>query len=213
MTPSWQLVQPSLNLTRKNFESIIVIVLLPVLLTLLGSLLITKGSHNLGNFIEVIGVIWLVINAPVSYYLQLAAARGGQPGIRECYASGLPYFWRVIGFEIWFSVLMLIGLVLLIVPGLIVLRRYYLTPFYIIDRKLDIGAAMTAAHQETNLVAGFVWGTIGVVVAFAIVASILSVAGPVGVVAADFVALIYLFGPVLRYREIAKANHHKPHSA
>lgn len=204
LSPSWDLVNPSVQLVRQNFEPIVFINLLPALVMLLGSVLL-RHSQQRGIAIEAVGGLWLLVNAPVTYYLQLAASHGRRPATSECYSRGLPYFWRLLGFEIVFLILLAIGLFLLIVPGLIVLRRYYLTPFYIIDQRLGIFAAMRSSHADTQPLAGYIWGTIGVGIAIAILAAFVSSLTVIGAIASAFVGLIYLFGPALRYREVIAA--------
>lgn len=192
-------------LVRSNFDQVLFINLLPALVVSLGGLVLAKDK-GLGIVIEAIGLLWILISTPVSYYLQIRATKGQPPTALDCYRRGLPYFWRIIGFEIWYSVLLLVGLVLLIVPGLVVLNRYFLTPFYIVDQNLGLGPAMSASRADAEHAAGYIWGTVGVLVAFAILASIVSYIALIGVILSAFVALMYLFGPVLRYREVAQTD-------
>lgn len=203
MTPSWDLVRPSVNLLLKNSEAVITIVLLPTLAMVLGSML-TLTDYRTGLIVTSIGGLWRFINVPVSIYLQASAASGKNPSISECYRRGLSYWPKVIGFEIVFFFMTLIGLILLVVPGLIIIRRYYLTPFYIVKQNLSIKKAMRLAERQTKPVAGYVWGVIGVMLAFALLASIIANIRIVGVILAAFISLIYLFGPALRWREISK---------
>ncbi|MGH7238288.1 MAG: hypothetical protein ACREGF_07170, partial [Candidatus Saccharimonadales bacterium] len=87
-------------------------------------------------------------------------------------------------------------------PGLIIIRRYYLTPLYIIGNKMTIADAMRASAEQTKPVSSYVWGMIGVIVVFGIIAAFLANIGFVGPILAVLVSMIYFFGPALRWREI-----------
>lgn len=205
LTPSWEFVQPSIRLVIKNYEAIIFIELLPTLLTAFGALIISS-NHSLGLVAIIVGVAWRVINMPISYYLQLKAAQGKVPSLGECYSRGLPFWPRIIAFEILFSIMLLIGVILLIIPALIVFRRYFLTPYYIVSKNLPIGAAMDASANQTRPVSAFVWGTIGVMLAFTVLASLASSVSFIGPILAALISLIYFFGPVLRWQEVSRAG-------
>lgn len=204
LTPSWSLVRPSVELVKENYETVLIVVLLPALLTDFGSLTLAN-SQLTGLTIIGIGVFWRLINLPVSYYLQTKAASGKSPTLAECYRRGLPFGLKIIAFEIFFFIITVIGLILLIVPGLIIFRRYYLTPFYIVKSGLPIDAAMHASAEDTRPVSGFVWGTVGVIVAFSFLALFVSLIRYLGPILAALVSLIYFFGPALRWREISRS--------
>lgn len=203
MTPSWELVQPSLALVRKNYEAILIIVLLPALLSEYGAL-VYSGKKPIAIIIIAVALVWRLLNVPVSYYLQLRAASGKVPTIAECYRRGLPFWLRIVGFEILFVIMLIIGFVLLIVPGLVVLRRYYLTPYYIINKDLPIGAAMKMSARETKPVSGWVWGMFGVMLVFIFLQATISSIKFIGPIIAVLISLIYLFGPALRWQEVSR---------
>lgn len=204
LTPSWSLVRPSLDLVRQNSEAVIFIILLPALLLDFGSLIIAS-SRLTGLVIIIVGIIWRIFNISVSDYLQVKAASGKTVSVAECYRRGLRFWLRIVAFEILFGIMILIGLILVIVPGLIVLRRYYYTPFYIINKDMSIGAAMRASASDTLPVSGWVWGTFGVTFAFAILALLLTSIRYIGPLLAALVSLIYFFGTALRWREVSRA--------
>lgn len=210
MTPSWNLLRPSVELVVKMPEQVIVLVLLPSLLTVLGSVLALHDT-SAGLGVRALGGLWILVNVAATYYLQLAGARGQTPSLAECYRDSWHYYWRILGFTILFSVMLLVGLVLLIVPGLIVLRRYFLAFFYILDDDLSIRDAMKKCSSQTKPFAANVWGVLGVVVAVAFlsaaIASLIFATVPsVGAVVAAIFSLSYLFLPAMRYLEIKKAS-------
>lgn len=205
LTPSWELVRPSLDRLRQNSEAVIIIVLLPALLVDFGSLMVVN-NRLVGVLALLVAAVWRLLNLPVSYYLQTKVAGGKTPSVGECYNRGLPFWFKIVGFEIWFAILVAIGFILLIIPGLIMLRRYFFTPFYIISKNLPISQAMTASRRQTLPVSGWVWGMFGVVFAFAVLSAIVTEVPFIGPILAALVSLIYFFGPALRWQEVKRGG-------
>jgi hypothetical protein len=209
-TPAWKLFKPSLQLLRRNFEAVAVIAVLPALLIILGGSLseddaIVSGRLLLGTLIMFAAGALLFLNVSVAYYFQLRVIGGGRPGIVECYRNGLRYLPRVFGLMILTGLLVTGGMLLLIVPGLILFRRYILAPFFLVDEDLGIREAMQRSAAATKPARRHVWDVIGLLIAVGVVASTLtqSIPSPYGEIASILVGIPYIFGPALRYREIA----------
>jgi hypothetical protein len=217
MTNSWDLVKPSLELVKKHVEQVIYLFLLPSLTYGLGSLLLggdakiehldnLTGRQELGVIILLIGFIWSLLNLAPSVYFRVRVGKGKSPSIGECYRKGLPYFWRLWAVDILVGLVVIIGLVLLIVPGIIFLRRYYLAPYYLIDKKLGIIESMKRSSHDSKPVSGYIWGVIGVQVVFSLIGSGLSLLPALGIVLSALVGYVCLFVPVLRYKEVLAAT-------
>ncbi len=210
LTPSWNFFSKDLELLRQRIEQITVIVILPTLVIDLGSLL-TPSHALVGWLVLIIGVIWWLVNIGASYYLQISAAKGKLVSTADCYKKSWRFIARIIGFTIIFTVLTLVGFLLLIVPGLIVLRRYILTTFYIVDQDMSIGQAMEHSARQTKPVAGYVWGTIGVLVVLLLAVTLISslfIAIPgATVIISALLSPAYFFILALRYNDIVKNSH------
>ncbi|MGH7195544.1 MAG: hypothetical protein ACREGA_02080 [Candidatus Saccharimonadales bacterium] len=217
-TPSWNFVRPSLQLWRQHYSSLIVLVLLPLFVLQLGETLarghaagrqsvsILSFNSNLtlaSSLIIIIGALWTIINAPALYYLLVQAAKGKNPALAACYRYGLKRFWRILGLRIAVFVIVAIGFILLIVPGVILLRRYYLANYYLIDQDLSIAESMRKSADESKPVSGYVYGTIGVTLVFALIAGVVSsILGAAGIIG-TLISYVYLFAAALRYHEVA----------
>jgi hypothetical protein len=166
-------------------------------------------SHILIGWLVLLGgVSWWLLNIGASYYLQLSAAKEKIVSTADCYRKSWLYIGRILAFTILFSVIVLAGFLLLIVPGAIVLRRYILTPYYIVDQNLSIRQAMGKSAKQTKPVAGFVWGTMGVIVvlllAITVISSIFfSIPGATVIVSA-LLSPAYFFILALRFNDIVK---------
>lgn len=205
MTGSWQLLPRGIVLLRQNAEQIIVLVLLPTLTIQLGAILLGR-QFWLGLAVYGIGLAWTLVNTPVLYHFSINAARGKTMLAGEAYRQGLRFFGRVVVYELVFGVLVFVGLVLLIVPGLVLLRRYILGPYFIVDQDLAILNAAQASAARTAPIAGVIWATLGVMacvmVVAAIVSLVLGVVPALATLATTLVSLAGIFILPLRYVEI-----------
>jgi uncharacterized membrane protein len=80
----------------------------------------------------------LLVMLPLQVVIQGAAARGahltvsGDPGSFTAWFRGIG-FWRLIGCSLLSSLLVLVGFVLLIIPGLIFAFLSYLAPYFVVN--------------------------------------------------------------------------------
>lgn len=221
LVPSWDLVGPSWQLLLKYYEPVLFLFLLPSLVLVLGSLLVgdTRQLHHLrdvsqrqetGFAIMAVGLLLSLINYGPTLYFRLQAAAGKPVRVGQCYRHGLKFFWRLVGLNLIIGLVIGVGLLLFIVPGLIFIylyvKRYYLVAYYLVDRKLLISEALRTSHTESEAYSGNIWGLIGVQICFSLLAGIISSITRLGTVVAIFIQLVPLFMPVLRYREIKAAQ-------
>jgi uncharacterized membrane protein len=156
----------------------------------------------------VISLLWTVLVYPATVAFMVKASRGEHADVFSSIRAGWKYFWRVYALAILTAVIVMLGLILFIVPGLIFLRRYFLAPYYLVDRDLTIREAMKQSARESKLFTGYVWGVIGVILAFAVMSSLANTVKYVGPIVGLAIVYLYFFGPVLRYRTIAEATGH-----
>ena len=207
LTPSWSFVSKNLELLRQRIEQIVLIIILPTLFIDLGSILMPTRSA-LGWTILALGIAWWLFNIGASYYLQISAAKEKIVSTADCYRKSWQYISRVIAFTIFFSVIVFVGFLLLIIPGVLLVRRYVLTPYYIVDKNMSIRQAMAQSAKQTKPVAGYVWGTLGVIVVLLLVITLISsiffaIPGATVIVSA-LLSPAYFFLLALRYIDIVK---------
>lgn len=216
---AFDLIGPSVELIKKHIVPLTYLVILPALVTALGAImsgpastsseltdLTLSTSNAIGLVILGVGLVWSVVNIGPSMLLELRAIDGKQDSVRDLYKKGLRLTLPLIGLLIVFGLIFMAGLLLFIVPGLIFLRRYFLSPYYLIDKKLSIGQALSQSAKDSKVYAGPIWGVIGVYVLFQLGASIMGTLPVIGVILGELVTLLVLFISALRYREIQPAT-------
>jgi len=174
----FRLVKPAWELLRVNTTVIIGVIATPLLVSfpLLLLLLILSGAATASGHTLSVGtvnafavlfvamyitlVVTLVVVNIATMTVTLKAARGEKLSYTEAFRAAWPYFFRVVRLYVLVSVAVLVGLVLLVVPGLIMLRRYFLAGYYMVDRNLGVFEAMDTSADETKKTGG-VWGLLG----------------------------------------------------
>ncbi len=213
---AFQLFKPSKEAALNNFFSFLIISFLPAFFILVGDTInlrdfLASGENGLQQFLlmdprpesmpyYVVGIIFSVLLVPARYYLQLQAAKGKTVAFVNAISNSQKHFWRILGFSLIFALLVVVGLIALIIPGLIVIRRYFLAPYFIVDQGLGIKDAMAASAQVSKLHVKAIWSIIGVMVLLSVF-NIIPIWG--GMISLILVTL-YSCAPALRYLELSK---------
>jgi uncharacterized membrane protein len=98
----------------------------------------------------------LLIVGPVGYGLAFAylkAARGDKVEIHDMFASFQNY-WNAVLAGLLVLVIVIIGLVLLIVPGIIFACKLAFTPYLVVDRKMGV---IEAVKESWRMTGGHTW--------------------------------------------------------
>ncbi len=118
--------------------------------------------------------------------------------------------WRMLGLYLVMALYIVVGLILLVVPGLIMIRRYFLAPYVMLDRKCSIKEAMelSAAMSKPSgsgdwaIYSRGIWGIIGVMLLISLIHKI----PLIGTLVAFVVGMLYSVAPALRYQELKKIS-------
>jgi len=195
-TPAIDLLIPSIQVIRQNLPTYFVLMVLPYLLITYGM----KDAVFLSDFFTPIVVVGLVLSlvfyAPL-VYTQTHTSAGREVSLAEAFSKGYAYFWRLIGLNIIFGMLVIGGMILFIIPGLIVLRRYYLSFYYLVDKDLSIKNAMEHAAKESKKKPWAIYGILGILFLF----TLFGLFSVVGAAISAVLTMLYAVAPALRYQE------------
>jgi len=223
LTGAFDLFPKSYEAVRRNLQLFLLLFLLPIVGALFNfrtSTTTTKTNSyssvwssisgaptfavasvvGIGLLITIALLIAFVMIRAMLYALQLEAGRGKTPTLSELWEIGKKYWLRLFGLSIIVGIVVIVGIIAFIVPGLIFLRRYYLAPYVMIDQDVDVFEAMRRSAALTKPHSRSIWNIIGVTF-------LLELPGVIPFVG-SFIAVIltgiYSVAPAIRYDELKK---------
>lgn len=154
-----EIISVSWEKTKKNFGII--------LLMLIGSFIVLMAFSFIANTFEKQGAIGIVA-ALVSYAVQMFITIG----LIRCFLqmtddqkvdlsdlfSGGDVLFRFVIVNILYTLLCVLGYLLLIVPGIIWSIKYSFVPFFVVDKNIDIKESFKRSGEITN---GYKWKIFG----------------------------------------------------
>jgi hypothetical protein len=199
---AFSLFRPSWEAIRLNLVTFIELVLVPLLVVLVSSLFKSVTA----DFFRYLGEILAIVLSPAVYITQLRSVQNKTIDFSHAVQEGLHIFWRFIGLEICMFVIIIVGFILLIVPGFFMIHRYILAPYYLIDHNMKIVDALKASATDSKKFSGAIWGLIGVEVLLIVALGILdALLGPLAIIAIVFY-YVYYCAPAIRYLQIKHAT-------
>lgn len=208
MPGAFDLFKPSMEIIRRNLVAFLILLGIPTVLLLIGngpdllSPSLESRAENQNNgaiaFMGLIGAIAALLTTPAVILLELRGAHKEQLELGEAFSKGLHYFWKLIGLSICLAVIYAVSILLLIVPFFFALRRYFLAPYYLVDRDLSIFEALKVSAQESQGKWGPIYGVIGVI----ILIGLINIIPVLGWIVSTVVAFLYSSATALRYLHI-----------
>jgi len=151
---------------------------------------------------SVVAIVSAFMVIPAFDLTLLKGAKGEQPTFKDVFKPGLSFFWRYIGLSILVGLLTIIGFVLLIVPGLFVMKWFLLSSYYLLDRNVGVIDAMKMSKEASKRYSGPIWGVIGVQILINLIGTI-----PIlGWIPSFVWGILYLGAPAARYIEVKTAD-------
>jgi hypothetical protein len=213
MLGAFNLFRPSMDAISLNIGTILLLLAAVVGAFIFSFVLALAASHSTPFLIlsilcgfALLAFLVVVLSAFVP--LGLKGIRGVNLNFNESLTLGRRYALRLLGLWLVTGLVILVGLLLLIVPGIFMIKRYILSPYYLVDKNLGIFEAMNQSAKDAKQFSGPVWGMLGVML-------LLSLAGIIPIIgwAASIAQLLYTFAPAKRYVEIQDAlGHHSRHA-
>lgn len=219
---AFELFKPSRDLVLDNLEVFGILYILPFIFWAHSWMWVPAGSgHYWDRFTDanyswsfptsywaaIIGfsIIWFLITVVAGTLVQimlqrsqLDAAQGKKPDLGHSWDTAKQLGWRMLGLYVAMGVIIVVGFILLIIPGLIMLRRYILAPYVMLDKKCGIRDALDKSAELSAKNTGAVWGVIGVM----FLIGLLGIVPIIGSLAAFVGGALYSVAPALRYQQL-----------
>lgn len=208
---AFELFKPSKDAVLQNLWPFLVFVFLPAFLSVIGdaasgnmridysklsSVLWRQGTVTIWHFL---GGLLSILFLPAYYYLELQAAKGRNMGVGETFRESMRYFWPMFGLVLAMGGIILLGLIAFIVPGIIFIQRYFLAPYFLLDKNMGIKEALAASAQASKGRTRAIWGVIGV----AVLLNLFNVVPIFGGLIAALLLMLYACAPAYRYLELS----------
>ncbi len=111
------------------------------------------GEHVPATGQLLIGIYWLLVLSVINYggaYMYLKAVRDEPFEVVQMFDGFKSNFWNIVLAHLLTTLLIGIGIVMLIVPGIIVACRLAFVPYLVMDKKMDAVKALEKSWQMTK---------------------------------------------------------------
>jgi hypothetical protein len=190
------------------------------------------SRESAGSIIILGSLVWSLLATPGFIYMQTEAVKGRAVGALKAYRKALPRLGSLVGMSMLLVAAVIILLIALLIPvsmniqnldeagqikaisvaslvilGLLLvigLRYFGLAPYYAVSESAGPIESLRLSVERTRDISAYIWGTIGVIMVFALPGIILSAKYPgIGDIISTLLVLPFLFAFVLRWKEAA----------
>ncbi len=216
-TSAFDLVPRSFELVSKNLPLFALVSSAPLLMTVLSAVnskevevgsslspgLLFQSALGMAPAVALIlGIISLVLQT-MALGLVLKAAQDKTANLNELTETARKFTLKYLGLSILSGLVIVLGFVLLIVPGFIAITRLFLASYVMVSENLGVVESMKRSSELSKGNAGAIWGVIGVTILLGIIGQILGFISPVvGAVVASLLGIGYSVAPAIRYLEL-----------
>ncbi len=144
----------------KNFLMLFLIGIIVELISSPSSIMHMIAQETGGAGAAVLGILSLaygiLLTAPIGYgssFVYLKAARNDPLDVKDMF-EGFQNYWNAVLASLLTTVIVAIGFVLVIVPGIIFACKLAFTPYLVVDRKMQVIEAVQESWRMTN---GHAW--------------------------------------------------------
>lgn len=137
----------------KYFVELLLIGIISIIIGIPSGIGAWIGDQVIVNILSFFGFIYnILLVGPVNYgvsFAYLKAARGDKVEIEDMFESFKNY-WNVVLANILVGVIVVVGLIFFIVPGVIFACKLAFTPYLVVDRKMEAIEAVKTSWNMTN---------------------------------------------------------------
>lgn len=181
----------SRDAVRRNLSTIILL----IVISIGAGIVIGIIFGRVGWLNEIVSYLIGAVIGAAQLFALIGSVRGRTVELPDAISEGLPLFFKFFLLQLLVAMSVLGGLILLIVPGLVILPRLVLAPYFLVDKNMGILEAYQASWDATKGHSGKVWGIIGVLFLMALPSITI-----IGIVLTAYWVVLYSAAPALLYQ-------------
>lgn len=108
-----------------------------------------SNNENINTIYSLIGTIISIFIIAGVLKISLEYYKGNKLPLSDLFSQG-KYFWRLLGASIIIGIIVILGIILLIVPGIYWALKYQFVPTLIVDKDISISEAMKRSGEITT---------------------------------------------------------------
>lgn len=157
-----QLLKDSFALVKENLSLLFAILIVPIILSFLVALLAPNPEVGITPALNVIVyfalvVLYMVVSVLMSVALIIVIDKKAVTA-KEAYKQSMKYFWRYVGLSILMSIILVIGFLLFIIPGIIMSVWFAFATLILI---LENSTIVESMKKSREYVRGKWWQILG----------------------------------------------------
>ncbi|MCB9819301.1 hypothetical protein H6789_01135 [Candidatus Nomurabacteria bacterium] len=172
-----QLFKNSLSIVGANFSLFLTILLIPIIVSFFTALFAPNPATGvMVTYESVIYMILMVIYVIISILMSIAlilAINNNSLTAKDAYTQAMTYFWKYVGLSILMTIILMVGFLLLIIPGIILSVWFAFATYVLI---LENGGIVDSLKKSREYVRGKWWGVFGRLIVMSIFIALLAMA-------------------------------------
>lgn len=203
---AFSLFKPSWEGLKQNLTELIVIWIVPTIAFAVLALISESAFNNSNDgtgalfaaLAAVVGIFYVAFIGPAVVHIQLKSSLMEKATYDSAWETSKKYWWRFILLAIMVGVTVLVGFILFIVPGIIFLKRYFLSHYALIDQDLGLTESMHKSNELSRNRSMSIYGVIGV----DILINIPQIIPVLGYIVTFVLQIAYFCAPAIRYQQL-----------
>lgn len=183
--------KPSSEAMKLNASVILILILVNIGLEILLQALF-DGSDSMSNLIS-------LLLSPLFTMAIYSGVYGKKIKPEEIIDKTKPFYVQLVIASFLVSLSLIASLILLIIPFFFVMPRVVLTPYFLINKKLDAVEALKMSWEKTKPHQGKIWGIIGAMIVMALPAITI-----IGIPLAVYFVFMYSASSAVLFKHIVK---------
>lgn len=160
-------------------------------------------SAGVAVFIITLGLLIFAVLYAMRTVLELRTAQGKKLSLGEVYAESKQFIVPLFLQAVVIILIVTLGLILLIIPGLIALGRLITAPYLLVDKNLGVMDSIKASFKLSTHYDQAIWGVLGVLLLIAIGTTVLAVIPFIGGLIGGLIMVAVSVMLAIRYVEIS----------